>query len=114
MNPDRTTFQNFVGKAATELGTTSQFFSSDSEVVDWEDNENPPTNEALNAKIAELKAEYDAQEYARKRKSEYPLIADVAVALAEKAEGDSTMWDEITAKRAAVKTKWPKDNTGPV
>ena len=48
------------------------------------------------------------------RQAEYPSIQDVTVALAEKEEGDSTMWDEITAKRAAVKTKWPKDNSGPV
>ena len=114
LDPGLSEFRNFVGRAAKELGATLGFTTSDSEVISWDDNENPPTNEALNAKIAELKAEYDAQEYARKRKSEYPLIVDVAVALAEKAEGDSTMWDEITAKRAAVKTKWPKDNSGPV
>ncbi|SVC97567.1 uncharacterized protein METZ01_LOCUS350421, partial [marine metagenome] len=39
---------------------------------------------------------------------EYPSIKDVTVALAEKAEGDSTMWDEVTAKRQAIKTKYPK------
>ena len=48
------------------------------------------------------------------RRKEYPKYNQIIVALAEKAEGDSTMWDEITAKRAAVKTKWPKDNSGPV
>ena len=58
--------------------------------------------------ITKLQAEYDAQAYARSRKAEYPTIQDVTVALAEKTEGDSTMWDEITAKRAAVKAKYPK------
>ena len=38
----------------------------------------------------------------------YPSIKDVTVALAEKAEGDSTMWDEISAKRAEVKEAHPK------
>jgi hypothetical protein len=38
----------------------------------------------------------------------YPSIADVTVALAEKAEGDSKMWDEITKKRQAIKKLYPK------
>ena len=103
MRPDRTTFQNFVGEAAQELGTTSQFFSSDSEVVDWGDNENPPTNEALNAKIAELKAEYDAQEYARNRKAEYP---DWSVQLEKIYDDGLTKWK--TEMVDPVKAKYPK------
>ena len=66
------------------------------------------TQTELDAKISELQTAYDAQAYARSRKAEYPTIQDVTVALAEKTEGDSTMWDEITAKRAAVKAKYPK------
>jgi hypothetical protein len=46
--------------------------------------------------------------YQDHRKAEYPSIQDVTVALAEKEEGDSTMWDEVTAKRQAVKLKYPK------
>ena len=37
-----------------------------------------------------------------------PHIGDVTVALAEKAEDDSTMWDEITKKRQAIKKLYPK------
>jgi len=37
-----------------------------------------------------------------------PHIEDVTVALAEKAEDDSTMWDEITKKRQAIKKLYPK------
>ena len=47
--------------------------------------------------------------YVDKRLAEYPSINDVTVALAEKAEGNSTMWNEITLKRQAVKTKHPKE-----
>ena len=73
----------------------------------------PPTVENLRdlgvfPTIADRKAAYDAQAYARNRAAEYPSIQEVTVALAEKTEGDSTMWDEITAKRAAIKTKYPK------
>ena len=76
LDPNRTIFEQFASKAAKKLGTTSSFNISKTEVVDWADNENPPTDEALNQKIAELKAEYDAQEYARNRASAYPAITD--------------------------------------
>ena len=55
-----------------------------------------------------VKAEMDALAYQGKRRDEYPSIDDVTVALAEKEEGDSTMWNEITAKRQAIKLKYPK------
>ena len=67
-----------------------------------------PTEEAIEEKLTELQAEYDAQEYARNRASEYPSLSDVTVALAEKAEGNSQMWDTITAERLVVKAKFPK------
>jgi hypothetical protein len=51
---EKTTFEKYVGRAGKLLGTTSAFSHSDSEVIDWMDNVNPPTDEALNAKIAEL------------------------------------------------------------
>jgi len=57
------------------------------------------------------KSEYDQQvatEYQRERAVVYPSIEDVTVALAEKAEGDSTMWDAISKKRADVKKAYPK------
>ena len=47
-------------------------------------------------------------QYQRDRKSEYPSLNDVTIALAEKAEGRSEMWDEITVKRATVRAKYPK------
>ena len=67
-----------------------------------------PSQEEVDAKIAELKTEYATQEYARNRAIEYPSITDVTVALAEKAEGSSTMWDKITAQRMVVKNKYSK------
>lgn len=50
----------------------------------------------------------DPMEYARKRSVEYPSISDVIVALAEKEEGRTEMWDEITAKRQEIRNKYPK------
>jgi hypothetical protein len=55
-----------------------------------------------------MQAEYDALDYQRTRKPLYPSIEDLTVALAEKAEGNSDMWDEISKKRADVKQAHPK------
>ena len=72
--------------------------------IEWLDG-NPTniTNEQILAKQAELQAEYDAQEYARKRKAEYPSVQDLVVALYD--TDDRTAIDE---KRAAVKLKYLK------
>ena len=97
------TFQFFAGQAATNLGATSGFRSSKTEVVDWEENKNPPSDDALNAEIDRLKAEYDAQEYARNRQAEYPSLLELTVALY-----DTDDKSAVEAKRAAVKLKYPK------
>jgi hypothetical protein len=50
-----------------------------------------------------LQAEYDAQEYARNRASEYPSLLELTVALY-----DTDDKSAVEAKRAAVKAKFPK------
>ena len=47
----------------------------DGEIV-YHDDQTPPTKEAIQAKLAELQAEYNAQEYARTRAPLYPNIGD--------------------------------------
>ena len=47
-------------------------------------------------------AEYDAQEYARKREAEYPSIEECVHAIL-----DDDL-DALQAKRAEIKTKYPK------
>ena len=63
--------------------------------------------------IEEAQAKLDHDEYLKvkykdDRKMAYPNIIDVVVALAEKEEGDDTMWKEITALRKKVKSDNPK------
>jgi len=62
-----------------------------------------PTEEELNTQVAQLQADYDAKEYQRKRKAEYPKIQDLVVALY-----DTDDKAAIEAKRAEVKLKYPK------
>ena len=72
--------------------------------ITWHDG-NPTniTEEQILAKQVELQAEYDAQEYARKREAEYPSIQDLVVALY-----DTDDKAAIDAKRAEIKLKYPK------
>ena len=57
----------------------------------------------VKAEMDRLQVEYDAQDYARKRKEEYPLLSELIVALYD--SDDKAAVDE---KRAAVKLKYPK------
>ena len=82
--------------------------SSTQDGIIYHDGQTPPSEAEIDAEVIRMEKEYSDNEYARNRENEYPSIKDVTVALAEKAEGDSTMWDKITAERAAVKSKFPK------
>ena len=68
------------------------------------------TWEQVSAKMVELQAEWDAQEYARNRKEEYDALNQFELISDDDANGTTTHKDAI----AAIKTKWPKDNSGPV
>ena len=99
-----TKFEKFSGEAATNLGAVKTFYSSSTKVTDWLDNENPPTDEALNAEIDRLEVEYNAQAYARTRRPLYPDIGDQLDDLYKK----GAFSDEMAAKIKKVKDDNPK------
>ena len=78
-------------------------FATNGNEVIYHDGQTPPTESAIDTKLKELQAEYDAQEYARNRAAEYPSIAELTVALY-----DTDDKAAIETKRAAVKAKYPK------
>lgn len=79
------------------------------EDIIWKnDGKKKPTKKEFEDKKKKLEAQYIATQYQRDRAEAYPSIQDVVVALAEKEEGDDTMWQEITAQRAKVKSDNPK------
>jgi len=57
----------------------------------------------VSAEIAKMESVWDAQEYARNRKAEYPTIEECVHAMLD---GDL---DELQAKRQVVKQKYPKE-----
>ena len=88
------------------LNPTAKISVADDDInkITWYDG-NPTniTNDQILAKQAELETEYDAQDYSRKRKAEYPSVQDLVVALY-----DTDDKAAIEAKRAEVKAKYPK------
>ena len=77
-------------------------WTEDSDVVEYLSGQTPPTEEAIQSKLAELQAAYDAQAYSRARESEYPSLQDCIHAIL-----DNDL-DALQLKRQAVKAKYPK------
>jgi hypothetical protein len=72
----------------------------------YHDGQIPPTGAEIDAKLAELQAEYNAQEYARNRASAYPSVGDqLDMMMKDKRDGTTT---HQTACEA-VKTQFPKE-----
>jgi hypothetical protein len=71
----------------------------------WQDGTTPISKEDIQTKLNELQAEYDAQDYARKRKAEYPDIYDYMDGIVK---NDQTQIDKYIADAQAVKSRHPK------
>ena len=68
----------------------------------YHDGQTPPTETEISTKLSSMQAEYDAQEYARNRASEYPSIAD---------QLDEIYHNGVNAWKAIIKQtkdKYPK------
>jgi len=98
---------NEIGKfdALTSLTPDADFGVREDGTISWKDyNAIPrPSDEEINNEIIRLQAEYDAQDYARKRKAEYPTIEELVVALYDTEDKLA-----IENKRAEIKLKYPK------
>jgi len=72
--------------------------------IEWH-NGTPEISKAdIEAKMTELQAEYDAEEWKRNRQAEYPTHEECIHALLD---GGNTL-TELQAKRTATKNKYPK------
>ena len=72
--------------------------------LEWQDGTTPISKADIEAKMVEVQADYDAEEWKRNRQTEYPSINDCIHALLD---GGDTL-TELQAKRTATKTKYPK------
>jgi hypothetical protein len=90
-------------KAILKINSDAKFVVRD-EVVEWLDGTTPISKADIEAKMVEVQAEYDAEEWKRNRQAEYPSMDDCIHALLD---GGDTL-TELQAKRTATKTKYPK------
>jgi len=77
--------------------------AEDYDQITWLNGTTPISKTDIETKQAELQTNYDALEYKRKRKAEYPSIEELVVALYD--TEDKLV---IENKRKAIKDKYPK------
>ena len=78
-------------------------FSDGSGLV-YQSGVTPPSESAIQAKLSELTAEWNSQEYARNRKEEYDALNQFELMTDDAANGTTTHADAIKA----IKKKYPK------
>ena len=75
----------------------------------FDDGQTPPKEEAIQAKLAELEADYDAKKYQRDRQPEYPAIGDQLDMLFHAIDaGKVDKTSDFYKSLKAVKDKYPK------
>jgi len=102
------------GQAVQSLKPGAEWIlrGDDFDGLEWLDTkQTKPTKAEIDAEVIRLEAEYDAQEYARNRQAEYPSTGDQLDMMYKDTKNSTTTHADAVE---VVKTKWPKNNTGPV
>jgi hypothetical protein len=96
-------------KAIHKINPTAEFTinADDINQITWHNGTTPISKELILAKVAELQAEYEANQYQRDRAKSYPTIQE---------QLDMQYWDKINGTNNwqdainAVKAQYPKGN----
>jgi len=84
---------------------------ADGAKMTYGDGQTPPTQKEIDAELVRMNTEWDAQEYARNRAAAYPNMGDQMDMIYKDMKNSTTTHADAVE---VVKTKWPKDNSGPV
>ena len=97
---------NIKTDAIKKINPNAEFamYDNDLNTIIWQNETTPIPVAEIEAKMTELQAEYDAEEWKRNRQAEYPTHEDCIHALLD---GGDTL-TELQAKRTATKNKYPK------
>ena len=95
-----------IEQAILKINPNAEFSvnADDINQITWHNGTTPIPVADIEAKMTELQAEYDAEEWKRNRQAEYPTHDDCIHALLD---GGDTL-TELQAKRTATKNKYPK------
>ena len=97
---------NLIHIAIHKINPNATFtvIDNDTDKITWHDNTTPISKSDIEANLAEVQAEYDAEEWKRNRQAEYPSVEECVHALLD---GGDTL-TKLQEDRQAVKTKYPK------
>jgi hypothetical protein len=98
------TKQLTISDAIYALGVDGGWKIKEGKIAKWYSDQPQPSDAAINSKLAELQAAYDAQEYSRNRKVEYDALNQFELISDDDTNGTTTHKDAI----AAIKAKYPK------
>jgi len=95
-----------IDQAILKINPNAEFTvnADDINQITWLNGTTPISKADIEAKMAEVQAEYDAEEWKRNRQAEYPTHEECIHALLD---GGDTL-TELQAKRTATKNKYPK------
>ena len=93
-------------EAIKKINSNAEFIIKNNSIdeIEWHNETTPIPKADIEAKMAEVQAEYNAEEWKRNRQAEYPSHEDCIHALLD---GGDTL-TELQAKRTATKNKYPK------
>ena len=100
-----------IREAIQAINSEAEFSYQNEDVntIQWNENTTPISKADIQAKQIELQAAYDALDYARARKQEYPNVDEFMEAYTEKEiGGNSSKWDEYVIKYNKVRSDNPK------
>jgi hypothetical protein len=97
-----------IEKAILKINPNASFSvnADDINQITWHNGTTPISKEDIQAKILEVQAEYNANQYKRDRAKEYPSIQE---------QLDMQYWDKVNGTNTwqeaidAIKTKYPKE-----
>ena len=95
-----------IHKAIKKININAEFKVDDNDInkIIWLNGTTPIPKADIEAKMVEVQAEYDAEEWKRNRQAEYPTHEDCIHALLD---GGDTL-TELQEKRQEIKAKYPK------
>jgi hypothetical protein len=98
---------NDILKTILKINPNAQVTVTNNEIdsIQWHNGTTPISKADIEAKMVELQAEYDAEQWKRDRQAEYPSIQDCIHALLD---GGETL-ENLQTLRQTIKTKYPKE-----
>ena len=95
-------------EAILKINPTAQVSVSGNDIntITWENGTLPIPKELILAKVAELQAEYEANQYQRDRAKEYPDFREYLDGIVK---GDNVQVQKYINDCLAVKAKYPKE-----